>query len=353
MTENPIVEWLTDINTCFLIGAGCSVCAEKPLMKDLTSSVLEKLSGPAKSLFNNLEGPAERSATIEDLLSQLLLLKRLLSSRKEKKLGDWDTGSAESAIKKSLQSVVEEIGDKWDTSSVHERFFRRLVGFSGRRACDIFSLNYDVVIEATLEKLRLPYTDGFRGAENAYFDLSLFDETSNQMPFFKLYKLHGSINWVRDSDGVIRRRSLSSEDLGERHVIYPSEQKYFQTQYGVYELLIKKLRDRLREERSNNKLVIIGYSLTDEHIIEAIVDAVCTERSNLTVYAFVGPEDSLEKQVSRMQALADRCQNRFNVMIGQEKFIGPALEKTEWDELKVKDLWKFENMVGLLAGETA
>ena len=98
--------------------------------------------------------------------------------------------------------------------------------------------------------------------------------------------------------------------------------------------------------------MIVGYSLTDEHILELIVDAVQAERSNLTVYAFIGPEDSPEKQIERMQALADRCQNRFNVMIGQERFIGPALEKAEWDELKAKNLWQFENLVGLLAGET-
>ena len=54
-------------------------------MKGLTSSVVKELAEPAKSLFENLEGPVGRSANVEDFLNQLLLLRRLLSFRKEKK----------------------------------------------------------------------------------------------------------------------------------------------------------------------------------------------------------------------------------------------------------------------------
>src|SRR5689334_15088203 len=106
MPENPIAEWLVDINTCFLFGAGSSVCADKPLMKELTSKVVNKLSDPAKNLFNNLIGLQEREATIEDLLNQLLLLKRILELRKDKKVEQWDLSSVDTAIKKTLQSVV-------------------------------------------------------------------------------------------------------------------------------------------------------------------------------------------------------------------------------------------------------
>jgi len=88
MADNPIVEWLTDSNTCFLIGAGCSVCAGKPLIEDLTSRVLAKLDAPATTLFEKLEGSHGRKATVEDLLNQLFQITRLLSSRKEKREGD-------------------------------------------------------------------------------------------------------------------------------------------------------------------------------------------------------------------------------------------------------------------------
>lgn len=290
-------------------------------MNDLSKRVLTKLTPPATSLFDKLEGSYGRNATVEDLLNQLLQIKRLLSGRKDKKDGEWDVKKADAAIKKTLHAIVEEVGGDWCTSPTHENFLRRLVSYGGRKLCDIFSLNYDVVFEATLESLRLPYTDGFRGADNAYFDPTLYDEERNEVPFFRLFKLHGSINWIRDADEIVRRRPYKKDDPNERQVIYPSEQKYLQTQYGVYELLLSLFRNRLREARPNNKLVVIGYSLSDDHIIEAIVDAIGTPGSNLTVYAFVGPGADPDQQISRLRTIVYRCQNRFNVMIGRHEFL--------------------------------
>jgi hypothetical protein len=351
MSENPIVDWLTDPNACFLLGAGCSVCAGKPLIEELSLRVISKLDARVKALFDNLEGSPGRKATVEDLLNQLFQLKRVLSSRKIKTEGDWDLDLIEQSIEAILAGVVKEIDGTWNSSPTHERFFRRLASHTSRKLCDIFTLNYDIVIEASLEVLQIPYLDGFRGAENAYFDQTFYEDDLKRSPFFRLYKLHGSINWIRDEDASVRRHPYDRDASGARHVIYPSEQKYFQSQYGVYESLLSRFRARLREERPNNKLIVLGYSLLDDHITEAIIDAVCVQGSNLTIYAFVGPQDDVISQTARLQALADRCHNRFNVMVGEVSFIGPALEKKEWEELKSKSLWKFENLVAMLAGK--
>lgn len=353
MADNPIIDWLTDVNTCFLIGAGCSVCAGKPLIGDLSTRVVKKLTAPTTTLFSKLDGSHGRKATVEDLLNQLLQIKRLLSSRKDKEDGEWNLEKCEEAIRKTLQTIVEEIGGDWRTSPIHERFLKRLASHSSRKHCDIFSLNYDVVFEASLEALKIPYIDGFRGAENAYYDPSIFDEESKKVPLFRLFKLHGSVNWIREVDDTVRRRPYWKDDLGERQVIYPSEQKYFQSQYGVYEQLLNRFRDRLREDRPNNKLIVLGYSMLDDHITEAIVDAVLSPGSNLTVYAFVGPAADSKSQIDQFNGLVKRCNNRLNVMIGNHEFLGPALERTEWDSIKDKGMWKFENIVNLLAGGIA
>lgn len=351
MAENPIIEWLTDSNTFFLLGAGCSKCAGKPLIRDLSAKVLEKAGKLAAELYGNLVGTGGRGPTVEDLLTQLLQIKSLLSSRKVQKEGDWSIESVDQAINSVTKGIVEEIGGVWTSSSTHERLFQRLAGHTGRTTCDIFTLNYDVIIESTLEELQLPYTDGFRGAENAYFDPIVYDEESRRAPFFRLYKLHGSVNWYRDDRGAVRRRPSQGEIGGGPHLIYPSEQKYRQTQYGVYESLLSRFRDRLRQQRPNNKLVILGYSLSDDHIAEAIVDSVCVPGGNLTVYAFLGADENPALQTARLQSFADRCHNRFNVMIGRHHFIGSALEPNEWNAIKENDLWKFENLVRMMTGE--
>ena len=38
--REQISEWLTGNDTCFLLGAGCSMCAGKPLIGKLTENVL-------------------------------------------------------------------------------------------------------------------------------------------------------------------------------------------------------------------------------------------------------------------------------------------------------------------------
>jgi hypothetical protein len=273
-----------------------------------------------------------------------------LSARKVQEDGDWNVSSVEDAITAITKGIVKQVGCEWESSSTHERFLQRLAGHSGRKTCDIFTLNYDVVIESSLEQLCFAYSDGFRGAENAYFDPGMYEGDSRPGTLFHYYKLHGSVNWFRDTNGIVRRRPGQNESATEPHIIYPSEQKYYQAQYGVYETLLLKFRDRLRQVTPNNKLVILGYSLSDEHIVEAIVDSVCSPQSNLTVYALLGAESDPDVQTARLQALVDRCQNRFNVMVGRHTFLGSALESREWDAIKALDLWKFENLVGLLTG---
>jgi len=349
MGKQTIMEWITDANTCFLMGTGCSVCANKPLMNKLTEQVVNKLDNLSKDLFKQLEGFNGREATVEDLLNQFLQMKRLLSGRKNKKYGDWDIKKVEEAIRKTLQGIVKEIGAQWDFSQTHGLFLQRLLQHKGRKICDIFSLNYDVVIEATLEHLCIPYIDGFRGAENAYFDSNLFDVASSDVPLFRLYKIHGSINWVKDENEIIRRKPSHSDNLvDERQVIYPCEQKYFLTQYGIYEVLMNLFRKRLRNRRPNNKLVIIGYSFADNHINEAIIDAICDPGNNLTVYAFVGEEKKPDSQIKRLEGLVDRCSHKLNIMVGAKKFLGDALQESEWQEIQSANLWKFENLVKIM-----
>jgi len=350
MVEHPIIDWLTDVSTCFLLGAGCSKCAGKPLITELSTKVLMGVGKQVESLYGKLVGFGGREPTVEDLLTQLLQIRRLLVARKIQEDGEWNVGCVEDAITTTTKAIVKQIGAEWKSSPIHERFLQRLAGHSARKTCDIFSLNYDVVMESSLEQLCFAYTDGFRGGENAYFDPSMYDVDSRPGTLFRYYKLHGSVNWFRDANGVVRRRPAQNESGTEPHIIYPSEQKYFQSQYGVYETLLSRFRDRLRERTPNNKLVILGYSLSDEHIVEAIIDSVCSPQSNLTVYALLGAEPDPNIQTARLQALVDRCHNRFNVMVGRHAFLGSALESGEWDAIKAMDLWKYENLVGLLTG---
>ena len=115
-------------------------------------------------------------------------------------------------------------------------------------------------------------------------------------------------------------------------------------------ILIGNFRTRLRSTTPNNCLVTLGYSFNDEHINEAIVDAVISNRSNLTVIAFVGPDSDLPAQQLKLKNLAARCDQRFNVFVGDAFHIGSALDDTEAQALLKEGLWRFERMVDYIAG---
>jgi hypothetical protein len=351
--RETILNWLVGPETAFLMGAGCSLCAGKPLMGKLTNDVLPKLDNRIQHLFQRLRGSGGRDATIEDLMTHLIRRRDVLTSMEfTDETPNLDEINA--AINSIRAQIVEEVKDEWQTSRYHERFLSR-IGGSERWPRDIFTLNYDTVIEASLEAIRLPYTDGFVGAENAYFEPALFTHKGHNARPFQIYKLHGSINWQRDPDGFVRRKPVKSlTSTGESIVVYPSEQKYVQTQFGVYETLMALFRERLRRPSANNNLVCLGYSFNDEHINEALIDATRQEGANLTIYAFAGaekaPNDSHIDHRLRLARIEARCPGRFNAFVGDRFHVGDAMDEDQACQLLRLHLWKFENLTDYVAG---
>ena len=299
--------------------------------------------------YQALKPTSDRPTTIEDLLNYFVRYKDILSTitnYEEHKITIDEIDGWLTMIKKK---IVSEVVDDWQPSPCHKRFLRRLCNQRGPR--DIFSLNYDTLLEASLDELRLPYVDGFRGANRAWFDSETFDEKGTTA--YRIFKLHGSVNWTRDADGHVRRgHSANGYPPKEPIVIYPSEQKYLQTQYGVYETLLGRFRDRLRTARANNCLVIMGYSFNDNHINEAIRDSV--RNSNLTVIAFIGPDNDLDKQRERFNDFSKLCDSRFNAFIGNGEnghFIGHAVDQDTANSILRTELWRFDKMVDFIAGE--
>ena len=349
-----ITEWLTTAETCFLFGAGCSVCAGKPLIGPLTNKILKDAEEKLLQQFHNLKPTSARPATIEDLITYLTRYRDILGTVSNYGDHTITIDEIDKWLKEIKQNIVAQVDDDWQPSPYHQRFLSRLNNQHQRRARDIFSLNYDTLLEASLDKLRIPYVDGFRGANAAWFDAETFDETGAAAAW-RIFKLHGSINWTRDSSGNVRRGDNANVDVAaERIVVYPSEQKYLQTQYGIYETLMGRFRNRLRLANVNNCLVVLGYSFNDEHINEAICDAVNDRGSNLTVIAFVGREDDPAKQDERLGKFSDRCDLRFNAFIGSNEtgsFIGNAVGQEVVPAILGAGLWEFEKLVDFIAGE--
>ena len=82
---NELDDLLTQSGKAFLIGAGCSKCAELPLMAELTSKSLAsaKLSATTKTILSAIQGlfAGANAANIEDYLSELVDLVAIAERR--------------------------------------------------------------------------------------------------------------------------------------------------------------------------------------------------------------------------------------------------------------------------------
>ena len=144
---------------------------------------------------------------------------------------------------------------------------------------EIFSLNYDLVLEAALESFAVPYFDGFVGQLRAPFRGDLVEaapsSSHDAVPasFVRLWKLHGSINWAVTDDAGTRRILRLGVPAGSDEVaaIYPSEAKYTESRRVPFLVLHDRLRRSLAEPET--LLIVAGYSFGDEHVNEILFDS--------------------------------------------------------------------------------
>jgi hypothetical protein len=138
---------------------------------------------------------------------------------------------------------------------------------------EIFTTNYDVLVEQALEERRVPYFDGFVGSSRPFFDQRAIEDGEIPKRWSRLWKLHGSINWRFNKTTKVVFRS-DNTDEGDELLIHPSHLKYDESRRMPYFVMIDRLRNFLRHSERPVALVITGYSFGDEHINEAIVESL-------------------------------------------------------------------------------
>lgn len=86
---------------------------------------------------------------------------------------------------------------------------------TSRKRINIFTTNYDPIIEMACEESKVVYNDGFEGRINPrfctsnfnrmYYSQTLFSDKAVEIPVFNLIKIHGSMTWKKSSndDGFV------------------------------------------------------------------------------------------------------------------------------------------------------
>lgn len=277
----------------FLLGAGCPVSiripegeASKPLIPDirgLTNMVNEKLSKSKEykdsynTLLKRFNDGMPANPTIEDILSHIRALHDVVRD-----------GNIDGLDKKTLAALDAEICaittevvgvDLPESNTPYHQLATWIGGIHRAHPIEVFTPNYDLLVEQALESHKIPFFDGFVGSKQAFFDLTSMESESLPSRWARVWKVHGSVNWWRtQTDEVVRRENHSE---GDRQMIYPSHLKYDQSRRMPYLAMLDRLRDFLA--RGQAVLVTCGYSFADQHLNEVILHGL---RSNPTAICF-------------------------------------------------------------------
>lgn len=204
----------------FLLGAGCPMSIRVtsadgqngPLIPDiagLTRLVSESLAGD-----ENLRGHyevllarfgANGNPNIEGILSHL---RALLDVVREGHI-DGLTQTALQALDTRICEITSTaVGVQLPASDTpYHNLASWVSGIARMHAVEVFTPNYDLLVEQAFESHKVPYFDGFVGANEAFFDLPSIESDVLPSRWARLWKLHGSINWWRTSNNDVVRKS--------------------------------------------------------------------------------------------------------------------------------------------------
>lgn len=340
-------------HVCAFLGAGVGKACGLPDMEELQQGVLNDSSLPESDracLNRQLDG-----RNLEQALSRLRGIATLLSE--DETLGDITAETAKNLDMQICKIISRELAtDRQDLTAV-----QHLAAWAHRAhhhlPVELFTVNYDLLMETALEDTRVPYFDGFIGTLKASFDTELVENLpgSNEeaIPafFVRLWKLHGSVNWQWSKD---RKKIIRLGQPAEDHAaaIYPSDTKYEESRRVPFVVLQDRLRRSLHQPET--VLLITGYSFRDEHLNEHIFSAAMRRpRSEFIAFCKDGIPDNLAEKSSdtrNLQALSP-----------QEAILGG--ERADWavpedrDKDAPENIWKdgeftlcdFKNLARYLA----
>jgi hypothetical protein len=335
MSEHEPLRFLTELSAklatrsrhiCVFLGAGTSSACGLPDVVGLKGKVLGHLDNDNKAAFERqLAG-----RNLEEALSRLRRISALLGDTDE--LDGLSKAAAVNLDKLVCEAIVKSL-------SIDN--------------AELFTPNYDLLLETALEKLAVPYFDGFVGNLHARFHTELVEAAREAdgecVPsfFVRLWKLHGSVNWQRLDNGEIVRLGQPVSDGGAA-AIYPSDTKYEESRRVPFVVLHDRLRRALQQPET--LVIIAGYSFSDSHLNELFFDAATRrERSEFIAFCYADIP----------QVLGERAKTTPNLQVvaGAEAILGGVRAAWKAPEDPPPFLWKdgevalgdFRNLAGHLA----
>ena len=267
-----------------LIGAGAPAGMARddgtypliPAVVGLTTQVLEALETQYSSQIKALKTELPKD-DIETLLSRVRMLAKVIGISQVHGLNGKGYEEFGTAICGEIGKIVDARLPK--ARSAYQDLISWVTGTARDHAIEIFTTNYDLLIEEAFETVHAPYFDGFAGGREPFFDPA--SVASNDLParWTRLWKLHGSLGWCAGENEEVVRTGKSSVT----HLVFPEHLKYDQTQKAPYTALFDRLKGFLGT--SDTLLISIGFSYADSHVA-ARIDEGLAGNASASVFAF-------------------------------------------------------------------
>ena len=276
----------------FFISAGCPLGVSMPKGKEPLIPAIGKLSQKVNAeLLDPKKSDLKYSEFIEVVKKEgkdhenIELVLSFARSLRDVSIGDSVRGFSQAElinIEKEICNVIVSLINVELPKEItpYHKFASWIASIDREKPIEIFTTNYDLLIEQALEETFVPYFDGFVGARNSFFDLRAIEENTIPAHWTRLWKIHGSLNWYQTENAVHRSTGSNIQDQ-ESHLIYPSHLKYDQSRKMPYLALIDHLTNSIKKEPSI--LITTGYSFNDEHINDAILNALKANPTSIVI----------------------------------------------------------------------
>jgi hypothetical protein len=291
----------------FLLGAGASVDAKIPASRGMIQELEELLEQdgdwrPYSHLYNfvksaivyadGIKGRFDQSNfNIERLVNTLDELLRSDEHPLFPFIGSWTPKLAEvsgndlTLLGQFRRKIVEQLSHHWVQLEYDEDagYYKGLSAFQKeyQHPLRVFTLNYDLCVEKACADSGVERGFG----DTRVWDWRIFDNEDQITNSIFLYKLHGSIDWVRETSG-----NLTYKDSG----IPPEELEIiFGTTYKLQYMdpfLFFAYEFRKRTLTSAKLIVCIGYGFADDHI-NGIISQALNGRPERRLLVVSPPDD--------------------------------------------------------------
>lgn len=348
--RQAISEAMNAKNIAFLLGAGCSslvkdkkelgIATMAPLAREFCGETLEARTAgfyadppvvgavPApwrltKAELDYLDAlgidlAKEYSRNLERLMEVLFAQRFVLRQSENPDLHPY-RAVLDGIIKKVQDFLWSRVtqgafATEGDTTvrDLYERFYKKLVlrDRSLPRPW-VFTTNYDHFSELAMDRLGIPYANGFSGVVERRFNPATFryalaeqlDVASRKWSavdaFVYLCKLHGSVTWTEDDHGLFPIKEVWPPKSTNQMLIYPTPAKQNSSLGSPYADLFREFQSRIVREQS--VLITAGYAFGDEHLNNIIYQALTIPTFRLVIFAW----PDMEGEIAKLRALRD------------------------------------------------